>query len=205
VESRELNQSLLREEAKPILAKELLRRNLHTAAIDNEVPAFVITHPKPRFSPALRFGGVLLLNTCIAVVGTSAMAAEIGRAFHPHSLYSLVWKLWGLHVVCAMLIGYFMWRTRKAEATKWTWTIPALWLGLRLILALLSREHQSVLVTGGVWPQFSGVECENGVRASGCLNLFVFTLPFVASVSYSIGAYLSLMTDRSNPPLHANE
>src|SRR5271169_6233004 len=75
----------LREEAKSILADELRRRNLTAVPTDNgRIPNLGIT-PPPRFTRVLRFGGVLLLNTCVAVVGTSALAAEIGRAFHPHS------------------------------------------------------------------------------------------------------------------------
>ena len=189
------------EEAKPIMAKELRRRNLDAAAVEYQlIPHPGTTPSQPHFFRALKFGGVLIFNTCVAVVGTSALAAEIGKIFHPHSLSSLLWKLWGLDVLCAMLIGFFMWRTWKTGATKWTWTLPAFWFGWRFILALLLREHQTVLMTGGVWSQFSGVDCANGVQQSGCVNLFVFTLPFVSGVSYSIGACLSSMLNRPNPP-----
>jgi hypothetical protein len=190
----------LREETKPILANELRRRNLAAVPIDNEqIPNLCIPPPKPYFFRALRFGGVLLLNTCVAVVGTSALAAEIGGALHPHSFSGILWKLWGLDVLCALLIGFFMWRTRKTEATKWTWTLPALWFCLRFIPALTFRGHQTVFGSVGVWSQLSGVGCENGVRALGCLNLFVFTLPFISGVSYSIGACFSSMVSPPNP------
>jgi len=44
---------------------------------------------------------------------------------------------------------------------------------------------------GSLLFQFSGEACVNGVRPIGCINWFVFTIPFVRSVFYSLGANVS--------------
>ena len=59
--------------------------------------------------------------------------------------------------------------------------LPAVWFALKLLLALGK---------GSLLFQFSGEACVNGVRPIGCINWFVFTIPFVRSF-YSLGAYVA--------------
>ena len=191
----------LREEAKQILASELQRRNLGLGNIRNDGWERGNASPRQqRFLRSLRFGGILLLNVCAAVLGAAVFESEIGSTIHPHSSGGLLWKWWSLDLFCAAVIGFLMWRAWKKEASKWTWTLPALWFGLRFTLALLSGGHGSVLVSSSVWSQFSGADCENGWRpGSGCLNFVLFTAPFVRCVSFSIGAYFSSRLGQRQP------
>ncbi len=116
----------LRDEAKSVLADELRRRNLDAIPVDRE--------PKPdrhgtslsksRFIRAIRFGGLLILNICIAIFATAALETEISGIFHPHSIAGVLWKFWSLDLVSPAMVGFFMWRTWKTEATKWTWALP---------------------------------------------------------------------------------
>jgi hypothetical protein len=179
--------SSLREEAKEILVRELRRRGLNGAAPADDGPGSSVSQQAPsRLFQSLKFGAILILNVCVAVLGTGALNAEIGGVIQPHTISGLLWKWWTLDLLGAALIGFLMWRTWKTEASKWTWILPAVWFGLRLTFALLSRKQQST------WSQFSGVDCQNGWRpGSGCVNFFAFTAPFVRGTSFSVGAYLA--------------
>lgn len=184
----------LRDEAKQTLIRELQRRGLDAASIANgEVGQSSIEGRRRRFPRSVKFGGMLIFNAVLAVLGTAALEGEIGGAIHPRSISGLLWKWWSLDLICAALLGFLVWRKWKMQASTWTWVVPAAWFGLGFTFALISREQQSVLADGhGLWYQFSGADCQNGYRAgSGCVNFWVFTAPCVRSVSYSIGAYIS--------------
>ena len=131
---------------------------------------------------ALKFCGLLILNVLVAVLGTAFLESAIANLYHPASISGVVLKTWCLSLLSAGLIGFLMWRTWRTSATKWTWLLSSIWFGLRA-MTLLTR--------GSLWAQFSGAGCQNGTHDPGCLNFFVFTIPFIRGLSYSIGAYLS--------------
>jgi hypothetical protein len=193
------DESSLRDEAKQILIRELRRRGLDPPIIaHDEAARSSLSATQRNFLQLLKFSGVLIFNVFVAVLGTAALEAEIGSVVHPRSIVGLLWKWWSLDLSCAAPIGFLVWKRWKARASMWTWTVPAVWFGVGLVFVLISREQHSVLVGGdGIWSQFSGVDCQNGYRAgSGCVNFWAFTAPFVRSVSYSIGAYLSSKMNR---------
>jgi hypothetical protein len=130
---------------------------------------------------ALKFCGLLTVNVCVAVFGTAVLESAVGSWHHPASISGVVLKTWFLSVLCAAAIGSSMWRAWGTSATKWTWLLPSIWFGLRA-MTLLTR--------GSLWAQFSGAGCQNGMHDPGCLNFFVFTIPFIRGLSYSVGAYL---------------
>lgn len=132
----------------------------------------------------IKFFGALILNIFAAVLGTAVLESTVGKVFHPHSIATVLWKEWSLSLSCAALIGFATWRRWRMPASKWTWVIPSLWFGLRFVPA-------SIFTRGSVWSQFSGADCDNGLHAVGCQDFFMFTIPFVRGVSYSVGAYFS--------------
>ena len=97
----------------------------------------------------LRFFGVLILHTAVALIGTAFLESTLGRAFHPHSLAAILWKEWILSLLCAGFIGFFMWRTWKGSPAMWVWILPP--------SGLLSGSYQLFLRARASWP----------VRASG--------------------------------------
>jgi hypothetical protein len=139
----------------------------------------------------IKFCRDLIVNPFIALIGTAILEGLIGRAFRPQSLTAILWKEWGLSFFCAAMMGFFMWRTWRASAAKWSWILPSVWFGLRFLLALLVRVSQGILTGASIWCQFSGTDCVNGLRSIGCRNFFLFTIPFIRGVSYSGGAYFS--------------
>jgi hypothetical protein len=44
---------------------------------------------------------------------------------------------------------------------------------------------------GNLWFEFSGLGCSEGIRSVECRNFFIFTIPLLRGLSYSLGAYLS--------------
>jgi hypothetical protein len=75
-----------------------------------------------------------------------------------------------------------MWRTWRSRVAFWTWVLPTLWFGFGVKLILAIGQ-------GPLLFQFSGEACVDGVRSIGCINWFVFSIPLVRSVFYSLGAY----------------
>jgi len=131
---------------------------------------------------ALKFFGLLIVNFVVALIGTAIVETAIGKAFPSHSLSAVLWKEWILSITCGAFIGFWMWHTWHGDAAKWTWVLPAVWFGFKVLLAIGG---------GTVWFQFSGIGCASGIRSVECRNFFVFTIPFVRCVSYSLGAYVS--------------
>ncbi len=149
----------------------------------------------------LKFCGALILNSFVAIIGSAVLENTMGKAFRPQSLAAILWKEWSLSLLCAALLGFFILRTWRMSAAKWTWILPSVWFGLRLVLALLVRVGQGIFTGESIWSQFSGTDCVNGMRSIGCRNFFLFTIPFIRGVSYSGGAYFSslLSQPKSQP------
>ena len=91
---------------------------------------------------ALKFFGFLVINVVVALIGTAIVDSTIGKVFPAHSLVTVLWKEWILSIVCAVFIGFGMWRTWRSDAAKWTWVHPAVWFGISFFLAIGS---------GAVW------------------------------------------------------
>jgi hypothetical protein len=145
----------------------------------------------------LRFCGALILNTIVALIGAAVLESAIGKAFHPQTLAAVLWKEWTLSLLCAAFVGFFMLRTWRTNAAMWVGVLPRLWFGLNLGLVLSASHGRSVLVGGGLWSQFSGTACEDGLLAVGCRKFFIVTIPLIRGVAYSVGACLSFMVGRT--------
>jgi hypothetical protein len=174
------------DEARPVLADELLRRN--------------ITVPKPpaserstsqkdsRVVKLLRFVGAFALNLAIAVFGTTVVESpiwsawsQIGRA---HTMSGIEAREWFLSLLIAALLGVFIGRRRPATAI-WVWTLPVAFFGLGALL-YSARPNTSVLVEGGFAQHFF-VPYLHDRR-----DFFLFTIPAVRAAAYSLGARLSV-------------
>jgi len=131
---------------------------------------------------ALKFSGLVVINLVVAVIGTAILVTALRRAIPSHSIAAVVWKECILSMVCAAFIGFGMWRTWRNSAAKWTWVLPAAWFGLGL-LAVAGR--------GDVWGQLFGFGSGNAFGAAEVRSFFLFTVPLIRAISYSVGAYIS--------------
>ena len=130
----------------------------------------------------LKFVGSLLINLAAAVIGTAILDTEVRRLIPTHTVAAIIWKEIILSVVCAAFIGFFMWRTWRSSAAKWTWVLAALWF----IFGYLAIARSS-----NVWGRLSGFSSGRVLNAPDVMTFFAFTIPLIRAISYSLGAYIS--------------
>jgi|SRR5581483_2809112 len=134
---------------------------------------------------ALKFGGLLVINVVIAVIGTAVADTTFHRLIPSHSIAAVVWKECVLSILFALFIGFVVWRRWPNSAAKWTWVIPAVWFSVGLI---------AVTGRGNVFGQLFGFGAGSVLAAPDARSVrsfFLFTVPLIRSVFYSIGAYMS--------------
>jgi hypothetical protein len=175
------NRDSLVSEARALVAQELAHRGLAVRRPPTHVESDTMLHRSAAMLRALKFGGLLLINVVVAIIGTAILETSIGRLFPAHSVVTVLWKEWILSITCAASIGFWMWHRWRRDAAKWTWVLPAVWFGGKFLLAIGS---------GAVGFQFSGTGWVNGNRLARW-NFLLFTIPFVRGVAYSLGAYLA--------------
>jgi len=136
---------------------------------------------------SLKFCGLLLINLVIAVVGPAILDTAVRRMIPTYTVTAIVWKEIFLSVVCAAFIGFFMWRTWRSSAAKWTWILAALWFVFGY-LSIAGNEN--------VWGRLSGFSSGSVLTAPDVRTFFAFTVPLIRAISYSVGAYVSSLVYR---------
>jgi hypothetical protein len=140
---------------------------------------------------ALKFSGLLLINVLVALVGTAILETAASRVGPIHSLAGVLLKEWSLSIAGAALLGFGMWRTWRGNVAKWTWVLPTVWSAIRFFTAVGN---------GAVWFHVSGAGCANGYRSIECRNFFMFTIPCIRGLSYSLGAFVSSLVFHARRP-----
>ena len=130
----------------------------------------------------LKLVGLLLVNLVVAVIGTAILDTGMSRVIASHSIAAMVWKEFILSIVCAAFIGFGMWRTWRNSAAKWTWVLPAVWFAF---------GYLTIAGRGDVWGRLSGFGSGSVLGAPDVRSFFLFTVPLVRAISYSVGASLS--------------
>jgi hypothetical protein len=131
---------------------------------------------------ALKFSGLLLVNLIVAVFGTAILDTAVSRVIPSHSVAAVVWKEFILSVVLAAFIGFGMWRTWRNRAAKWIWVLPAAWFTFGFFV---------IAGHGKVWGELSGFGSGSVLTVPDARSFFLFTIPLVRAISYSVGAYFS--------------
>jgi hypothetical protein len=130
----------------------------------------------------LKFVGSLLINLAAAVIGTAVLDTEVRRLIPTHTVAAIVWKEIILSIVCAVFIGFFMWRTWRSPAAKWIWVLAAPWFVF---------GYLTIARSANVWGRLSGFSSGSVLSAPDVRTFFTFTIPLVRAISYSLGAYIS--------------
>jgi hypothetical protein len=185
------------DEARPILADELLRRNImvtKTSASERSIP-----QKDSQVFKVLRFLGAFVLNLAIATFGTSVVESplwsawsRIGRA---HSVSGIEEREWLLSLTIAVLLGIFI-GSRWSRAAVWVWTLPISFFVLGALLHS-TRPRPSVLVGGGFAEHFFFPNCLADPHE--CRDFFFFTLPAARTAVYSLGTWVSSHFQRPTP------
>lgn len=174
------------EEARPILADELRRRNLAqpiTRPFADHIPSFWRTAP----GKILRGAGAFCLNLAAAILGTAVIESPIWSSLgHARSAYAIEEREWLLSITAAALLGFFVCRRWPTRIAAWVWILPLAWFALRF---LTYRDPRSVLLSGRL-EHFLAPNCLN--HTATCRDFFVFTIPAVRAASYSLGAWVTM-------------
>jgi|SRR5579859_210320 len=141
----------------------------------------------PPMVRSLKFCGLVLVNLAIAVVGTTILDTAVRRMIPTSTVAAIVWKEIILSTVCAAFIGFFMWRTWRSSAAKWTWTLAALWFAF---------GYLSIAGNGNVWGRLSGFSSGSVLTAPDVRTFFAFTVPLIRAISYCVGACISSLVYR---------
>jgi hypothetical protein len=173
------------DEARPVLADELLRRNI-TVKLSAAVQSGA--QKDSRAVKLLRLAGSLLINLTAAVIGTTILDTEVRRVIPTHTVAAILWKEIILSVVCAAFIGFFMWRTWRSSAAKWIWVVAALWFVF---------GYLTIAGSTNPWGRLSGFSSGSVLSGPDTRTFFTFTVPFIRAIFYSVGAYISSMMQRA--------
>ena len=137
---------------------------------------------------ALKFAAFLAINAIIAVVGTAGLDVSISQAIPLHSTVALVWEEYLVSIICAGGLGFAAWRKWRNSAAKWTWALPALWFAFG---SLMIAGHGPIF--GRLFaPRSQSVLYDDSVR-SFFRTFYAFTVPLIRGISYSLGAYFSVL------------
>lgn len=124
---------------------------------------------------------ILLGHTVVAVIGTALVTDVLWKLFRTHSVGGVIRKELILSFICSSAIGFLMYGMCRSRLGIWAWVLPTMWFALGML---------SLLPSGGLWDQLSGADCVNGPNA--CRYFFLFTVPFVRSIAYSVGTLVGL-------------
>jgi hypothetical protein len=133
----------------------------------------------------LRFIGLLVVHTTVAIMVTAIAEHVIWRVVPAHSVSAVLWKECILSAVCATSIGFGTWRIWRTSAEKWTWVPAAVWFAFGFLIR-----------PGDVWGSLLPIRSGSVLDAPDARSFFaftVFTVPLIRATFYSVGAYTSSM------------
>ena len=183
------NLDALVQEVRPILADELLRRNLTSvqssrAGSEYEAPAL----RNMAVGRLFRAVGAFVLNLAVAFFGTamieSSIWSQIGRA---RSIAGIERREWFLSLTIAALLGFFMRRRWQTKSAMWVWVLPVTFFALGVLM--YGAKSRSVLA-GGFSEHFFAPNCVT--NSFECRDFLLFTIPAARTVAYSVAARVSL-------------
>jgi hypothetical protein len=127
-----------------------------------------------------RASGVFVLNILVAAIGTAIVEAPFYN-FPYHSAPTAVVKEDVLSAVAAFGLGYFVYVRFRSDLAKWVWLGGLCWFGQRALLMLWRR--------GSSESGMLGINCGSDVQS--CDNWLGYTIPFLRTAFYSVGAWCS--------------
>jgi hypothetical protein len=138
--------------------------------------------PSRLVRPALAF----FVNVVLACVATNIIA-------HPFShgqvlnISQVIWKHTWLNALASFGLGYSVYRWWKTTPAKWIWVAGLCWFAQRAIRFWWEQRTLSVLGGGhSIYWEMSGFGCE--FERESCLDWLLYTLQFLRTVFYSVGA-----------------
>jgi hypothetical protein len=176
------------DEARPVLADELRRRNITVKLSANELST---ARSNSWILKLLRLIGTFLLNLVIAIFGTAIVESSILSEWSPigraHSVSGIEAREWILSLTIAAFLGIFIGK-RWSRTAIWIWTLPVVFFILGALM-YRGRPSSSVLVGGGFAEHFLAPDCL--ADPHDCRHFFLFTIPAARATAYSLAAWIS--------------
>jgi len=178
------DQDSLTDEARLILADELLRRNITpfpppSDVVEYQTPALTGTS----LGKALRTVGTYIAHLIAAIIGTGMVESPIWGVFgRPRSLAGIEAKTWVTSLTIAALLGFLICKFRPSKSAVWVWVIPGTIFVLRVLL-------YGFRPTVSPAKHFLAPNCMDNTR--DCQDFLVFTIPAARAFAYSAGAWAS--------------
>jgi hypothetical protein len=142
----------------------------------------------------LRDLGLYLGHFLTAVIGTAIVTTAFGMLYRPRSIGESVTRVWILDIVSAGLLGFFAYSISRSKVGAWVWVPTVIWFAFGTVSLIPIIRGQSALTPNrGFMHQISGSACAEGLRAAGCRDFIVFTLPLIRSIGYSLGMFVAMM------------
>ena len=183
------NPDSLVEEARPLLADELRRRNLDVQPIPTSFDSQKTRNLGSTVAKFSRTVGEFLLNLCIALFGTAMIESSIwSQIGHARSLSEVEIRSWFLNSTIAALLGFFVCRRWRTKSAMWVWILPAAFFAFRVLLYSTSRSN-SLLVGSSLPQHFFAPKCVNDTAE--CRDFLIFTISAARTVAYSLAACVS--------------
>jgi hypothetical protein len=129
----------------------------------------------------------LLLVRFLGHLGSATLAAGVMGVILSFTLPRVFKEpLLPFALIAGVIMGYLVNRNMRDLTARWVWIIPLVWLAYGILDSTrfysTAWSHQSRFAD--IWDNFFGTRCSG----SECMNEFLFTAPFLSSISYSITA-----------------
>jgi hypothetical protein len=130
---------------------------------------------------------LVISNTLIAIFGTAAVENTIGPIYRASSPQHDLWRLWLLDVVIAGCWGFVLQRFFKGRTALFVWVIPTM-IFVPIVFTYALHWNNPV-------SHFSGRDCAIELRGSPCQDYYLFTVPFIRSLSSSLIALVTFKAE----------
>jgi hypothetical protein len=130
-----------------------------------------------------------LLNFLVASLGTQLLTSPFDKAFASANIFHTIVRSEVLSGVAAFGLGWFVYRTRRVAAAKWIWVAGVCLFSYGAIHFKLGQTPSSVLQPDqnhSLYWEMSGLGCRSD--AESCRDWALYTLLFLRTLSYSVGA-----------------
>ena len=130
----------------------------------------------------LKFAAFVVIHLVIAVIGTAILDTSLRRRLAPDSFSGIIWTECLLSIICAMGIGFSVWRLWHNSAAMYTWIPAAAWFAFGFVATLGRNDILGRLLPFGSGGTFGAAEIR---------SFFAFTVYLIRAIFYSLGAYIS--------------
>jgi hypothetical protein len=123
-----------------------------------------------------------ILNSAFAVVGPEIIGWPLLQQIPSSSPSEVIAKACVGNPLIAAVLGVLVQKLTQSKVVRWAWPLPLLSLAIGLLVRYLSGG-------AALTARFTGLACTDPIHTwDQCRDFFVFTLPILRAVPYSLAA-----------------